>query len=74
MHTHRKIKKEECLYPSGSSQATVPSWGVGRASILSAMGRLVDLVAGGGGGYSLFAFIFFAELFCEAGGMIICRR
>lgn len=68
MPTHLRVREVECLHTRGSPQAAGLLGEVGGTSIVSAMGNLIDLVAGSGVGYSLFVFYGL----CEARGMLIC--
>ena len=47
-----------CLHPRGSPQAAGDHWEMGRTSIVSVMGRLLDLGARNRGDSSLSAFMF----------------
>lgn len=68
MPTHLRVREVECLHTRGSPQAAGLLGEVGGTSIVSAMGNLIDLVAGSGVGYSLLVFYGL----CEARGMLIC--
>lgn len=70
VHTQQTLGKAERLHTRGALRQRDTHGERGRAALSSALGRSVDLVAQSGAGYSLFAFMFFAELLCE--GVIIC--